>query len=189
MTCIVGIVHEGEIFMGGDSAGVGGLSIVSRIDEKVFRSGPYLIGYTSSFRMGQLLRYHLKVAKRDPDVSAMEHMVTAFIPAVRHCFLEGGYTWKSEDMTYGGEFLVGYDGHLFHIESDFQVGEARNGYDACGCGSDIALGAIHAIRGSSYSAGKIHPAGQVEMALSAAQEFSAGVRGPWTVVSSKGGAA
>ncbi|MDX1216296.1 hypothetical protein GOL99_12200 [Sinorhizobium medicae] len=185
MTCIVGIVHEGEIFMGGDSAGVGGMSITNRVDEKVFRNGPYLIGYTSSFRMGQLLRYHLKVAKRDPDVSAMEHMVTAFIPAVRQCFFEGGYTWKSEDM----EFLVGYEGHLFHIENDFQVGEARTGYDACGCGADIALGALHAMRWSNFSLGKVHPQNQIEMALAAAAEFSAGVRGPWTVMTSKAGAA
>ena len=35
MTCIVGLVHEGVVYIGGDSAGVGGLSLTVRADEKV----------------------------------------------------------------------------------------------------------------------------------------------------------
>ena len=58
MTCIVGLVHEGTVFIGGDSAGVAGLSLVVRADEKVFRNGDFLMDFTTSFRMGQLLRYN-----------------------------------------------------------------------------------------------------------------------------------
>lgn len=187
MTCIVGIAHGGEVFIGGDSAGVNSsLSITSRVDEKVFRNGPYLIGYTSSFRMGQLLRFMLKVPKRDPDVSAFEHMVTSFIPAVRQCFAEGGYTWKEDDMVFGGEFLVGYDGHLFHVECDFQVGEANHGYDACGCGHDLALGSLFSTEAVwSHNKEKLPPDMRIEMALRAAAEFSAGVRSPFVTISSR----
>ena len=37
MTCIVGLLDaNGDIYMGGDSAGVGGLSLTIRKDPKVF---------------------------------------------------------------------------------------------------------------------------------------------------------
>lgn len=57
MTCIVGLVDKGSIYMGGDSAGVAGLSVTTRADEKVFLNGPFIMGFTTSFRMGQILRY------------------------------------------------------------------------------------------------------------------------------------
>jgi ATP-dependent protease HslVU (ClpYQ) peptidase subunit len=57
MTCIVGVNHNGNIYIGGDSAGVAGLQLQIRSDEKVFLTGDFIMGFTTSFRMGQLLRY------------------------------------------------------------------------------------------------------------------------------------
>lgn len=51
MTAIVGLVEKGNVYIGGDSAGVAGLSISIRGDEKVFKVGPFIMGFTSSFRM------------------------------------------------------------------------------------------------------------------------------------------
>lgn len=36
MTCIVGLKHENSVWIGGDSAGVAGLSVTIRKDPKVF---------------------------------------------------------------------------------------------------------------------------------------------------------
>ena len=47
MTCIVGLVHEGVVYIGGDSAGVGGMSLTVRADEKVFRNGEFLMALGS----------------------------------------------------------------------------------------------------------------------------------------------
>ena len=44
MTCIVGLVHEGVVYIGGDSAGVAGLSLTVRADEKVFRNSDFFDG-------------------------------------------------------------------------------------------------------------------------------------------------
>ena len=57
MTCIVGLVDNGKIYMGGDSAGVSNLDIRIRADQKVFKTGEFIMGFTSSFRMGDLLKY------------------------------------------------------------------------------------------------------------------------------------
>ena len=171
MTCIVGLADAGRVVIGGDSAGVAGLDLVLRADRKVFRNGGAVFGFTSSFRMGQLLAYRLKVPRRHPDTDLMSWMVTDFVDAVRGCLKEGGFARVTSGEEAGGHFLVGIEGRLFEIEDDFQVGEAVHGYAACGCGAAYALGVLHATTG--------HPNGRVQAALAAAEAFSAGVRGPF----------
>jgi hypothetical protein len=116
MTCIVGLTDNGKIYIGGDSAGVAGLSITIRADEKVFTNGPFIMGFTSSFRMGQILRYKFKCPVQNTDQTDMEYMVTTFIDSVRECFSKNGYGKISERETnIGGTFLVGYNGTLYNI--------------------------------------------------------------------------
>ena len=125
MTCIVGLVHEGVVYIGGDSAGVGGMSLTVRADEKVFQNGDFLMGFTTSFRMGQLLRYSLKPPRTHPDDDIHQYMVVDFVNAVRGCLKAGGYASKEHEVESGGTFLVGYAGHLFTVDSDYQVGIPR----------------------------------------------------------------
>jgi len=174
MTCIVGIADKGHVTIGGDSAGVGGYDLRVRKDPKVFRNGPFLMGYTSSFRMGQLLRFAFTPPEHPKDMDIDRYMMTVWIDAVRECFKAGGYAAKNSDRESGGVFLVGYQGRLFRIDDDFQVGETVDGYDACGCGDSFALGAMHATQGYP-------PLQRVRIALEAAERWSAGVRGPFTI--------
>lgn len=180
MTCIVGLVAKDAIYMGADSAGVwDNHDLVVRSDPKVFRNGPYLIGYTSSFRMGQILRFHLKPPERKTR-DALEYIVVDVISEIRKLFLKHGYTHKENNEETGGEFLLAYDRRLFQIGPDFQVGELRNQFAACGCGESFALGAMYA------NADK-KPRARVLEALRAAQEFSGGVREPFVIKSLKYG--
>ena len=59
MTCIVGLEHDGYVYIGGDSGAGGGYdySSATRTDEKVFRNANFIAVFTTSFRMGQLIRY------------------------------------------------------------------------------------------------------------------------------------
>lgn len=138
MTAIVGLVHDGAVHIGGDSAGVGGWSLTVRADSKVFANGPYIMGFTSSFRMGQLLRYALTPPA--PTVGLEKFMATTFIDTVRECLKAGGFATKESEREMGGTFLVGCRGRLFVVYDDYQVAEAADGYAAVGCGFDIALG-------------------------------------------------
>ncbi len=174
MTCIVGLVHEGNVYIGGDSAGVAGYGLTVRADEKVFINGDFVMGFTSSFRMGQLLRYSLKPPKYHPDVDLIEYMVTAFVNDVRECLKTGGYAKKDKEEETAGTFLVGFRGKLFKINLDYQVGVPALPFDACGCGEDIALG-------SMYSNAGLSPIERITQALEAAEQFSAGVRRPFVV--------
>ncbi|WP_433225546.1 hypothetical protein [Actinomadura formosensis] len=176
MTAIVGLATAGAVHLGGDSAGVAGYSLTVRADAKVFATGPYVMGFTSSFRMGQLLRWSLKPP--EPDTSDLERfMATAFVDAVRATLRDGGWLRKDHDQEEGGTFLVGVRGRLFCVQDDFQVAEAADGYAAVGCGAGIALGALYATARARRT-----PHARLGLALEAAERFSAGVRGPFAYV-------
>lgn len=195
MTCIVGLEHGGKVYIGGDSAGVNGWSLTVRADSKVFtrqlvsslggRPGEMVVGFTSSFRMGQIVQHVLDIpcvpeARNWGSVDQAEAwMVKKFIPELRRCFEAEGYQKKDNDRASGGTFLVGIAGHLFSVENDYQVGRAVCGYHAVGCGDDLAIGALHVLRASENPLG---PTAQAQVALQTAEEHNAGVRGPFKVL-------
>ncbi|MBE7413851.1 MAG: hypothetical protein HS130_00930 [Deltaproteobacteria bacterium] len=174
MTCVVGWIEKGRIYMGADSAGVAGLDLRIRKDPKVFKKGPFIIGYTSSFRMGQLIRYKMEIPDHPAKMDPFEFMCVHFVESLRKCLREGGYTKVNNNVEEGGCFLVGYRKRLYLIDSDFQVGVAKENYDAVGCGRDFALGAMRILNGLN-----IPPIAAVKRALTVAEEFSAGVRRPF----------
>lgn len=176
MTCIAGFVEGDTVWVGGDSASVGGYDLMVRADQKVFRNGPMIFGFTSSFRMGQLLRYALSIPHHHADVDAQKFMVTTFMDAVRECLKSHGFARKQNDVETGGTFLVGYRGQLFRIDDDYQVGLPANGYAAVGCGDQIAHGALFASEG-------LKGRNRMELVLKAAECHSAGVRGPFHIES------
>lgn len=178
MTCIVGFIDKenNTVVIGADSAGVSGLDVTLRKDEKVFKNEEFVIGCTSSFRMIQLLRFSFKPPKVN-DKEIYEYMCTDFINTVRKCFEDGGYLQKYKDGDErGGTFLVAYKDRLFKIDNDFQVAEASQEYDACGCGEAYALGSI-------YNTSKSNAEAIVTEALKCAENFSGGVRNPFVIYS------
>ena len=174
MTCIVGLVDGTDVWMGGDSAGVAGLDISLRADPKVFRNGDLLIGFTSSFRMGQLLRFRLVPPPRRAGQDLFHYMVCDFVEAVRICLRDGGFAHRSNDVETGGFFLVAGEGRLFSVQDDYQVSEFNRGYHAIGCGASYALGSLFGSRDMPAE----H---RIRRALETAEHFSGGVRAPFLI--------
>lgn len=174
MTCIVGLTDGGSVYIGGDSAGVNGLDLMVRTDRKVFRNGPFVFGFTSSFRMGQLLQYSFKPPHHEEGVETEQYLAATFIDAVRQCLKDGGYASKENETESGGTFLIGYRGGLYFVGDDYQIGMTACGFNAVGCGESFA-------KGSLFSSQGMEPMARVKLALRAAEEFSAGVRGPFHV--------
>ena len=177
MTCIVGWVENNKVTIGGDSAGVKGYSITIRADEKVFIKEGMVFGFTTSFRMGQLIRYSLKIPEQSRKIEDYEYMCSDFIDALIKCFKDKGYAKIKDSTVRGGTFLVGYKGKLYNVCGDFQVGKAIKNFDACGCGEEYALGALESTKDI-----EMKPKERIKKALEVAVEFSGGVRPPFTIM-------
>src|SRR5687767_7191450 len=112
MTCVIALRDGDEIYMGADSAGVSGTSLQIRKDPKIYRvratPGEMLVGYTTSFRMGQILGYSLTPPIYDPATPLERYMVTTFIDAVRDALKRGGVAKKDNEVESGGDFLIAY---------------------------------------------------------------------------------
>lgn len=178
MTCIIGLIDKDDnIFMGADSAGVSGTSLQIRADEKVFINEGYIMGFTSSFRMGQLLRYDFMPPKFYGDTDLYNFMVTTFIDKVRKCLKKGGFAQEKDKVEKGGTFLVGYRGRLFIIDKDYQVGEMIDKFASVGCGEDIALGSLYSTKNSPFKSEE-----RIKLALESAEHFNTAVRRPFIIL-------
>lgn len=183
MTCIVGLVRNGKTYIGADSLGVDprSLSCDDRKDPKVFRNGEFLIGFTTSYRMGQILAHSFSppIMKKDQDLYT--YMVTDFVDAVRKALKDGGFASALNGEETGGTFLVGYKDRLFSIESDYQVGESRSPFTACGCADALALGAVAV----ASELPDMTAEWVVKTAIQVASRFSAGVGGEIVILNTE----
>lgn len=183
MTCIAALIDDnGAVWVGGDSAGVDvyadSLEIREGLEEKVWSNGGVIFGGCGSFRIMQLLRWQLNVPAPAPDDEVMSWLTGVFIDSMRGVLECGGAltrwdTTSTEEIDESG-YLLACQGRLFEVYSDFGVGEYREGYAAIGCGRAFALGSLHATVGQK-------PKKRITAALEAAERFSAGVRGPFTI--------
>jgi ATP-dependent protease HslVU (ClpYQ) peptidase subunit len=173
LTCIIAIEKDGLVYMGGDSAASSGWDIQVISNPKVFINGNIIFGYTSSFRMGQLLQYSLAIPE-DTYIDDMSYLVAGLIPSIRECLRVGGYTKVDNNQESGGFFLVGYHGKIYKVADDFQITHMEDGFLSVGSGSSFALGALAAMS-------EEEPKQAILKALEIAGHFSNGVRPPYYV--------
>src|SRR5471030_3332722 len=107
MTCVIALKADGIVYMGADSLGSNLYTKRARIDPKIYRVGDFMFGFTTSFRMGQLLGHAFKAPDRDPRVATEKFMSTVFIDAVRECLKTGGFAKKENETEEGGNFQIG----------------------------------------------------------------------------------
>lgn len=183
MTCIVGLIEDDKVYIGGDSAGVSGLSsIVGRKDTKVFKNGEFLIGYTTSFRMGQLLRFSFTPPPMKEGQDLYEYMCTSFINEVVKVLEDNKFAIIENNQIDGGTFLIGVRGRLFAVHDDFQVEEMIDPFNACGCGVYYAFGCMEALQSIDVD-GTLSAESKIELALKTAEKYSPGVAGPFNILS------
>jgi len=177
MTCIVGLEENGKVYIGGDSAGVSGWDYALREDKKVFRNGKMVFGFTSSFRMGQILQYKLRIPKQKTRDN-FKYLATTFIDSIIKCFKDNGYATVRNNEVWGGTFIIGYKGKLYQVFDDFQVSRTLKPFVSCGCGESYALGAMEILHKNKNT----YPENKVLKALEVAETYSAGVRAPFNIV-------
>lgn len=137
MTCIVGIETETCVYVAGDFQGSSEIQKSDYHNSKVFKIGDVVIGYTTSYRFGQLLEVHLTTPitpARTEDI--YKWLIKTLVPEIRNILLEA----KEEC----GDALIAVRNQLYQLSSDYSVLRSVNGFDAVGSGAHYALGCLHA---------------------------------------------
>ncbi len=162
MTCIVGIVDEGKVYIGGDRGHSDNDVIVSSLAPKVFNKSFYVIGYAGNTGIGQSVAYTFDAPTHRVNTDIYRYIYEFFIPALRE-HLKDQLSDKEDNQS---SFILGIKGKLFEIDTgDFQCTEYSE--VAIGSGAAYAYGSLHTT--SNYD---IPILDRVHIALDAAITYS-----------------
>lgn len=173
MTCVVGISDPGRgALLAFDSCGGAGGRATPRLDTKGSLIRPWLaVGYTTSYRFGQILTHHLDI-QEEPPGDPYEWAVRTLVPEIQAKLSEHQWLKKDGERAEAGDAIFAVRDRILCVQSDLQVSESARGYDACGSGQDEALGALFARRFGRAEE-------RARVALEAAAEMTVYVRPPW----------
>ncbi len=181
MSCVVAYDSgNGEVYLGCDSIAIDGNDYSIRKDKKIFVKGGLGFGFVGSFRIGQILRSIFKVPKKKEKQSDYDYMCSTFIDSLYKCLKSKGFDPGEKNELGDLEFLVVYNGKIYHILCDFQVAIYDTPYMAIGAGGRYALGYLW---GCSES--KSPTEDKVRLALECSASFSSAVKPPFEVIKVK----
>lgn len=181
MTCILAKIQDGKVHMLGDKMGSNGhTKSVYPLINKVFKVDDFVIGYTSSFRMGQILQYSWnppsKMEKDSDDTYLFKHVITS----IKIAFDNNCYGKKDKVEFEGGTFLLGWHGRLFEMQNNLSLLE----YDktaAVGCGQYFAQASMNTL--TALGAFQDDPEKFLSCALTIAAEGVEGVSKEYNYIS------
>jgi ATP-dependent protease HslVU (ClpYQ) peptidase subunit len=187
MTCIVGYVENGTVWIGGDSVGSSGHLEVeySPADTKVFIREDILFGCSGSHRTCQLLRHVLVVPKKTQGQEDSEYIYGVLIPAVVKCFKDNEAI-VIKDCRVDGELgvLFGYNGKLYALHGYFSAMQPCTPYFASGSGREIAFGSMYAFEQYQFNhKNKMTAEERIGRSIDAAKQFCSGVGGAIYIMS------
>jgi ATP-dependent protease HslVU (ClpYQ) peptidase subunit len=148
MTTIIGVEYANRCVVLGDSRVVGDSKIYSHPDMvKVVTNGNYLVGVAGDVRALQVVLHTWKppafLVKDKTNI--FQFMVNKVAPSLKQLLIDAGLLdSKSPDKDFEINIIVGLNGSLFEIDSDFAVSRSDSGYYGIGTGGDYALGALYA---------------------------------------------
>jgi len=182
MTCIIGLKHGNDVYIGGDSKLTGSISgtIQTVSQPKVFRLGyEFIVGCSGSCRVQQIIEHVFHPPCREyNETSDISYLVKSFIPALRNILKDN---WKEDLKTeeWGGpSLLLGYKGNIYEICADFQITSFLDDMATIGSGYQVALGAMEVARKF------LGPSESILAALEATATYINSVGPPFTIIKS-----
>lgn len=142
MTTLVGVQLDDRCVLAADSQITeDNLRTVSTHTPKIISVGKYLLGITGDSRPGDILAYNWRPpAYKGAD--PIQWMGKKVLPSIITAFKENGYEpyEASKDKDSGFDYLVAFNGNLFHIAVDLSFIKSDNNLYAIGSGGQFALG-------------------------------------------------
>jgi ATP-dependent protease HslVU (ClpYQ) peptidase subunit len=150
MTTIVGVQTADGCLIASDSRVAEGGKVYTHPDMvKAVERSSYIIGGAGDYRALQVVLH----GWQPPIVSAKakqnlyEFVINKVAPSLKATLTEAGIDFgKSSDGDdkFELQLIMGINGTLFELDSDFAVAMNDTGLYAIGSGGDYALGALHA---------------------------------------------
>jgi ATP-dependent protease HslVU (ClpYQ) peptidase subunit len=151
MTTIVGVQSIDGCVIASDSRVAEGGKVYTHPEMvKAVERGSYIIGGAGDYRALQVALH----GWQPPIVSAKakqnlyEFVINKVAPSLKSTLVEAGIEFNKgsddSDNKFELQLLVGINGTLFEVDSDFAVAMNDTGLYAIGSGGDYALGALHA---------------------------------------------
>lgn len=186
MTCIIAYKFDDVVYIGGDSiaADMDTYSKDIIINPKVFKNGKFLIGYTTSFRIGQLLEYTLIPPKKNKKQDVMQYLCNNFIDEIRRLFVDNGYDMLKSNSG-GGTFLFAYKGDIYLVQNDYSILIVDTAYNAVGSGYKAALAAMNVLEEIDPKCKRYSPEEKLQIAFRAVEKHNNSVAGPFIVMKDK----
>lgn len=184
MTCIAAIVdNKGVGYIACDSLGSNHYTKNTYTNRKIFKVSDMLIGFTGSYRMGQILQYRLNMPAAAVGQTLEEWLHINFLDAVRDVFKENGFlrVTENQEQPADGEFLIVVAGRIFIMQADLSILESEDGFEACGSGEDYARATMNA----AVTHGITKPKRILTEAIEAASKYVPSVGGEIHILSEK----
>lgn len=182
MTCVVGVVENGVVWMGADSFSGNGYYCSRSSLPKVFLREGVLLGTAGDWRGSALLR-SLEVPALPEGMLVETFLAGPFVAAMREHFRAHGFLQEvnSQQQTEDMQVLIGIKGRLFALWQQFQLTESQEGYEVIGSGMYVAAGALYVARQVRLPARE-----QIEISLMAASAHTPYVRPPFVMMNEQG---
>lgn len=180
MTCIVGLVNKGDVWLGADSAATDrGLDRTIIGDPKVFIVNNVGFGVCGLPKVMDVVAHAIDIPTQTGG-SDRKFLVSELVPALRSGLKAFECTADEDGQSYfEGAMLIGYRGKLYTLQGNFQLINAAAGYDATGSGGDAALGSLR------HTGNIRNPKKRLLKALETSAQHNAGVAGPFVLVTVK----
>lgn len=176
MTVIIGLQHEGKVYIGADGLTTFGWEAFTDARAKVMKSGSFLIGMAGTVRFADLVFYGFDIPADTEGKYDTRYMVRTFMPALHTLVKDNGMMGKYEDKDdTAGWMLIGVNGQLYAVDGLLALHLPKAGYTSIGSGSSYALGAMAALT-------DMPPKERVERALTIAAQFCRACAPPFTVL-------
>ena len=169
MTSIVGIAHEGVVYIGGERGISDDTTILSMSRPKIGVRGDWIYGYAGDLGIGQLLEViDLPIVEDndDPYLLILNELIYTLHERIDKFI-------KTDDPQ--ADFLIGCKGRLFELDtSAWGIAEVQE--TSIGSGSQIAFGSL-------YTSIDKDPIERIGLALGAAITYSTTCQGPIDILS------
>jgi len=151
MTTIIGVQStEGCVIVSDSRVAADGKVYSHPNMVKAIENGNYIIGGAGDYRALQVVLHGWQppTLTAKAKLNLYEFVINKVAPSLKTTLSEAGVEFSKSSDNDGDKFelslLIGINGSLFEIDSDFSVAMNKDGFYGIGSGGDYALGALYA---------------------------------------------